>query len=106
MDKSQKTLVRTVAFMISAAISASTFALFSSWAWTQLDPTQQAAIAAINTPWIGGKSDRASASSESDAARAGKASDYPTVTTRVAHVHGANGTSQHATAPGAGFISR
>jgi hypothetical protein len=87
MNKSEKTLVRTVAFLISAAISASTFALFSSWAWSQLDPTQQAAIAAINTPLIAGQSDRAFVASEPDAARVDKASDYRTVTTRVAHAH-------------------
>jgi hypothetical protein len=87
MNKSGKSLVRTVAFLVSAAISASTFALFSSWAWNQLDPTQQAAIAAINTPLIAGKSNKTSATSEPDAARVDKASDYLTVTTRVAHSH-------------------
>jgi hypothetical protein len=87
MNKSEKTIVRTVAFLISATISASTFALFSSWAWTHLDPTQQDAIAAINTPLIAGQSDRTSAASEPDAARVDKASDYRTVTTRVAHSH-------------------
>ena len=85
MNKSEKTIVRTVAFMISAAISASTFALFSSWAWTHLDPTQQEAIAAINTPLIAVHSDRTRAASEPDAVRADKAPDYRTVTTRVAH---------------------
>jgi hypothetical protein len=35
MNKPEKVIARTVAFLISAAITASTFALLSSWAWTQ-----------------------------------------------------------------------
>ena len=37
MKTTERTLLRTVAFLVSTVISVSTFALFSSWAWTQLD---------------------------------------------------------------------
>jgi len=54
MDKRERTLLRALAFLISTAISVSTFALVSSWAWTQLDSTQQEAIAATNIPLVAG----------------------------------------------------
>jgi len=85
MDRLERTLLRTVAFLVATAISVATFALFSSWAWTQLDPTQQEAIAATNTPlmfdWIA----RASAVPATGAAQREKAPDSQVVTTRVAH---------------------
>ena len=85
METTERTLLRTVAFLVSAFISVSTFALLSSWAWAQLDATQQEAIAATNIPlfvnWIA----RASAVPVRGAAEGEKASDHRTVTTRVAH---------------------
>ena len=51
MNKSAKTILRTGAFLLSTAISASLFGLLSLWAWTHLDPMQQETIAAANTRW-------------------------------------------------------
>ena len=85
MDKSENTLLRTVAFLVSTAISVATFALLSSWAWTQLNPTQQEAIAATNVPLVSDWITRASAVPVTGAAEGEKAPDYRTVTTRVAH---------------------
>jgi hypothetical protein len=59
MNKSEKIIVRTVAFLVSMAISASAFGLLSSWAWTHLDPAQQETIGAINAPWIAAQRDQA-----------------------------------------------
>jgi len=84
MDKTEG-LLRTVAFLISTAISVATFALFSSWAWTQLDPTQQEAIAATNIPLVVDWITRASAVPVTGVAQGEKAADHRTVTTRVAH---------------------
>jgi hypothetical protein len=64
MNKSEKIIVRTVAFLISTVISVSAFALFSSWAWTKLDPAQQETIGAVNTPWITAQRDRALVTSQ------------------------------------------
>jgi len=84
MDKSEGTLLRTVAFLVSLGISIGTFALFSSWAWTQLDRIQQEAIAATSSPlffdWIA----RASTVSAAGGAQEEKAPDYRATTTRVA----------------------
>jgi hypothetical protein len=52
MNKSAKIIVRTVAFLILTVITISLFGLFSVWAFSELDPAQQEAIGAINTPWI------------------------------------------------------
>ena len=76
MNMSEKALVRTVAFLISAAVSASSFGLFSSWVWNELDPTQQAAIASINTPLIPNRGDRERVASAPAAVRVDKPSDY------------------------------
>jgi hypothetical protein len=51
MNKWAKTILRTGAFLLSTAISASLFGLSSLWAWTHLDPVQQETIAATNTRW-------------------------------------------------------
>jgi hypothetical protein len=87
MDKPEKIIVRTVAFFVSTVLSVSLFALFSSWAWTHLDPTQQDAIGAINTPWITARSDRATPVSAAATAHEERMPDYRAVTTRVAHRH-------------------
>jgi hypothetical protein len=52
MNNRAKIIVRTVAFLISTIIAISLFGLFSAWAFSELDPAQQEAIGAINTPWI------------------------------------------------------
>ncbi len=85
MDKSEGTVIRTVAFLVATTISVGTFALFSSWAWTQLDPAQQEAITATNTPLISEWIARASAVPVTAAAQGEKAPDHRAVTTRVAH---------------------
>lgn len=51
MNKWTKTILRTGAFLLSTAISASLLGLLSLWAWTHLDPVQQETIAATNTRW-------------------------------------------------------
>ena len=84
MDKSEKIFVRTVAFLISTVISVSLFSLFSTWAWTHLEPTQQEAIAAINTPWIAAQSERAMPVNEACVASGDGAPDYRTVATSAA----------------------
>jgi hypothetical protein len=84
METTERTLLRTVAFLVSAFISVSTFALFSSWAWTQLDATQQEAIAATNIPLIAGWSARASTLPQTGAPDRPNAPDYRAVTTGVA----------------------
>ena len=85
MDKRESTLLRTVTFLIATAISVATFALFSAWAWTQLDPRQQEAIAATNTPLIADWITPASAGPVTGAAQGENAADYRTVTSRVTH---------------------
>jgi hypothetical protein len=85
MNKSEKIIVRTIAFLLAAVISASTFALFSSWAWSVLDPAQQEAIGAINTPWITARSDRASPVSGPDTASGNKTPKDGVLTSTVAH---------------------
>ena len=88
MDKSEGALLRTVAFLVSLAISVGTFALFSSWAWMQLDPTQQEAIAATNTPLVFDWIARASTASATGDAQEEKAPGYRAASTRVAHTGG------------------
>ena len=85
MNTTERTLVRTAAFLVSTVICVSTFALFSSWAWTQLDATQQEAIAVTNTSLIADWSTRESTVPATGAAHGEKAPDYRTVTTLVAH---------------------
>jgi hypothetical protein len=80
MDKSEKIIVRAVAFLISAVISVSVVALFSSWAWTHLDPAQQEAIAAINGPWFVA---RATPANTAAITREDGAPDHRTVATRA-----------------------
>ena len=58
MSKSAKIIVRTVAFLILTVIAISLFGLLSVWAFSGLDPAQQEAIGAINTPWIGAQRDQ------------------------------------------------
>jgi hypothetical protein len=87
MNKSERALVRTVAFLVFAAASASMFGLLSSWMWGELDPTQQAAIATINAPLMPGRSDRESVANASVAVRAGGTSDYRAAPTPVTHTH-------------------
>ena len=83
MNKPEKIIIRTVAFLISTVMSVSAFALFSSWAWTHLDPEQQEAIGAISAPWIAGQRDLTLMSSEPGTA-VGKPKDRP-VTSNVTH---------------------
>ena len=58
MSQSAKIIVRTVAFLILTVIAISLFGLLSVWAFSGLDPAQQEAIGAINTPWIGAQRDQ------------------------------------------------
>ncbi len=58
MSKSAKIIVRTVALLILTVIAISLFGLLSVWAFSGLDPAQQEAIGAINTPWIGAQRDQ------------------------------------------------
>jgi hypothetical protein len=58
MSKSTRIIVRTVAFVILTVVTISLFGLFSVWAFSELDPAQQEAIGAINTPWTDAERDR------------------------------------------------
>jgi hypothetical protein len=104
MHNSEKIIVRTVAFLVSTVISVSLFALFSTWAWIHLDPVQQDAIAAVNTPWFGARSDRVARVNDAGAARGETTPDYRTVGTRVAHNDGANGLCTRTTASPRGSV--
>ena len=84
MNKSDKIIVRTAAFLLSTVVSVSAFALFSSWAWTHLDPAQQDAIGSINTSWIAAQRDGTSVSGEQRPAAGNKSPETPT--TAAAHV--------------------
>jgi hypothetical protein len=85
MNKSEKAIVRTVAYLISTVISVSLLGLFSTWAWSQLDPAQQETIGAINTPWIAAHRDPPTASSEPSTMVADKTTGDGAVKTAVAH---------------------
>ena len=84
MDKSEKFVVRIVAFLISSAISISLFALFSTWAWTHLDPMQQEVVAATSSPWFAAQSYRATPESTAGTASGDGESDYLTVAASAA----------------------
>jgi len=84
MSKSAKIIVRTVAFLISTIIAISVVGLFSAWAFSELDPTQQDAIAAINTPWIAAQRDRTFVPSETITAVGHRTTEDAPVTTSIA----------------------
>jgi hypothetical protein len=84
MNKSAKIIVRTVAFLIAAIISISLFGLFSAWAFSELDPAQQEAIAAINTPWISAQRDRTFVPGETITAVGHRTTGDRPVTTSIA----------------------
>jgi hypothetical protein len=85
MNKSEKFVVRVVAFLFSTVVSVSAFALFSSWAWTRLDPAQQDTIGAINTPWIPTPEERTLAIGEQGHAPGGGNAKPEAKSTTVAH---------------------
>jgi hypothetical protein len=87
MNKSEKIIVRTVAFLFSALISVSAFALSSSWAWTKLDPAQQETIGAMNTPWIAAQRDQTPVSSGPDTVHDSNTAEGGHVTPTIAHPH-------------------
>ena len=85
MNKSEKTIVRTVAFLISTVIAVALLGLFSTWAWSQLDPAQQETIGAINTPWIAAQRDRPLVPSERGSVVGDKTPEAGPLRTTVAH---------------------
>jgi hypothetical protein len=58
MNKWPKTIARAVVFVISMVVAVSAFGLLSAWVMSELDPAQQEAIGAINTPWVLAQADR------------------------------------------------
>ena len=59
MNKLAKTVVRAALFVVSMIVAVSAFGLLSAWVMSGLDPAQQEAIGAINTPWVLARGDRA-----------------------------------------------
>ena len=78
MNKPAKCIARAIVFWITTIVSISLFGLFSAWAMSELDPAQQEAIAAINTPWISAQRDPAPISTK--AARQAPAQQGSTAT--------------------------
>ena len=85
MNKSAEIIARTVAFLISAVIAVALLGIFSTWAWSQLDPAQQETIGAINTPWIAAQRDRPLVPSERGSVVGDKTPDAGPLRTTVAH---------------------
>ena len=84
MNKSARIIVRTVAFLISTIISISLVGLFSAWAFSELEPAQQEAIGAINTPWTAAQKDRTFVPSENITAVGHRRTEDRPVTTSIA----------------------
>jgi hypothetical protein len=51
MNKSTK-ILRSVAFVILALITAGLFDVFTAWAMSRLDPMAQETVGLVNAPWV------------------------------------------------------